>query len=106
MTRDEAYDLAAERWGDKAAVAHWGDRHIIGRWIKLHIHVDGVIKPAAESHVRAENRSPIVLLRSHRWGHGVEVMGEGASWEDAARLAGLPVVVGSGSASGSVEAAQ
>lgn len=67
-SREDVYDAAAERWGDKAAVVNWGDRFIIGRWVRLNVAIGDVCE---------------------RHGHGIEVLGEGSSWMEAARRAGL-----------------
>ena len=71
MRREDVYDVAVEKWGDKTAVVQWGDRFIIGRWIKLNVAISNVI------------------LHSKKYGKGVEVMGEGESWEEAMKSAGL-----------------
>jgi hypothetical protein len=72
MTRSELYELACDLWGDKAAVVQFGDRYVVGRWVKLRQNVGGLVLATSSS--------------------GVEVMGEGSSWEEAARAAKLQKV--------------
>ena len=63
LTRSEAYDLACE-YIESPAVIEWGDRCIIGRWISIEHNIGGLI-------LKTETK-------------GVEVLGDGNSWDEAA----------------------
>lgn len=79
LTKVEVYDLAAARWGSEAAALELGDRCVVGRW-----------RPMAETarHSHGEAGLGGVVLKTAR-ANAVEVAGEGASWTEAARAAGL-----------------
>ncbi len=74
MNRIALYEAACAKLGADAAVLQLGDRFIIGRWVKLSVNHKNVILPCA------------------RWMRGIEVIGEGASWPEAAHAADLTLV--------------
>lgn len=66
MTAVEAFDLCAALWGGRAAVWDRGDVKIVGRWV-----------------ARTEVVRTVLATRTK----AVEIIGKGATWEEALRNA-------------------
>ena len=74
--RSLIYDRLIARGEKDAAVVQWGDRMIIGRWVPI-------------ARVRSDSTTREFVFRSAI--RAIEVIAEGATWEEAAQAANLGI---------------
>ena len=74
--RTVIYDALLARGETEPAVIRWGDRMIVGRWVSV-------------SRIRVEADAREYVFRSSV--RAIEVIGEGATWLEAALAAGFTV---------------